>query len=379
MALTTGENVYTKLGLVPVINAGGNTTNWGGSTPSPLVRKAMHEAELGFVEMGDLLDKSGQFIADLLDVESAYVTSGCFSALVLSTAACIVGEDGDKRALLPDTSGMKNEILLQTRHHYGYERSYGVPGGKLIEVGDSEGTSRAQLEKAIGPNTAAVAYLVKAEPDDHVVSLEDTVDIAHSKEVPVIADAASQIYPLDYFRRNAQSADLVCFGGKYMNAPHSTGFVCGKEELVRAVQSLGFIPMHEGDGRPFGRGMKIDRQEIIGLVAAVEAWVTMDHEERLLSYGSKFSVIERKLQTVSAVRQTKVVPNNDYWSLGLQITLDIDALGKSARDVLDELDSGVPRIRMRAAGDDILTVNPHTLRDGEEVILAERLRSVLVG
>ncbi len=377
MALITDDNVYTKLGVAPVINAGGNTTNWGGSTPSPLVKRAMEEAEVGFVEMRELLDKSGRFIADLLDVESAYVTSGCFSALVLSTAACIVGDDADKRARLPDTSGMRNEVVLQTRQHYGYERSYSVPGGKLVEAGDDKGTTAAQLESAIGPNTAALAYLVKAEPDESVVSLEDAAQIAHSKGIPVIADAAAQIYPLDYFKRNAQSADLVCFGGKYMNAPHSTGFVCGKAELVRAVQSLGFIPMHEGDGRPFGRGMKIDRQEIIGLVTAVEAWVTMDHEERLLSYGSKFSAIEKELQGVPSVLRTKVVPNNSYWSLGLHITLDTDALGKVARDVLDELDSGVPRVRMGAAGDDTLTVNPHTLRDGEESILAERLRSVL--
>ena len=110
MALITDDNVYTRLGVMPVINAAGNTTNWGGSTPSRRVSRAMEEADVGFVEMRELLDKSGRFIADLLEVEAAYVTSGCFSALVLSTAACIVGDDADKRARLPDTSGMKIKI-----------------------------------------------------------------------------------------------------------------------------------------------------------------------------------------------------------------------------------------------------------------------------
>jgi L-seryl-tRNA(Ser) seleniumtransferase len=273
---------------------------------------------------------------------------------------------------LPDTTGMKNEVILQQTHRYGYDRAYTVPGSKLVIVGDHDGCTPEQIEGAIGPETAAVAYLVKADADTSSVSLEDTVDLAHSHDVPVIADAAAQIYPLDYFRRNAQSADLVCFGGKYMGAPHSTGFACGKEGLMDAVTAHGFI-----GPRPLGRGMKVDRQEIIGLVAAVEDWFTMDHEERLVEYGAKFTPIEDALRGVSSVKETKVFHSNTYWGVGLHVVLDTEFLGKGAQHVVSELDEGNPRIRAAAAEDDTILINVHNLGEGDEHIVAGRLKILL--
>ena len=322
--------------------------------------------------MEELLETSGARIADLLGAEAAYATAGCYAALVLSTAACITGNDPEKAAQLPDMTGLKSEIVLQQRQRYAYDRAYTVPGSKLVLVGDDEGSTADQLESAIGPDTAAVAFLIQADRDDSVVGLEDTVDIAHARGVPVIADAAAQIYPLDYFRRNAQSADLVCFGGKYMGAPHSIGFVCGKKGMIESVTAHGFI-----GPRPFGRGMKVDRQEIIGLVTALEAWLDTDHEERLVRYGVRFSAIERAVRGVSGVKGTKVVPTNSYYGLLLHVVLDTGELGKTASDVLDELLDGTPRIRLDAEGDDTLTVNVHTLNEGEEDVIADRLRDIL--
>ena len=365
-------NVYTRLGARPVINAGGNTTVWGGSTPSPVVMQAMLDASLSFVAMEELLETSGARIADLLGVEDAYVTAGCYAALVLSTAACITGNDPEKAGQLPDTTGMKSEVVLQQKQRYGYDRAYTIPGSKLVLVGDEEGSTSEQLEKAIGPDTAAVAFLIRADEDDSVVSLEDTVDIAHARGVPVIADGAAQIYPLDYFRRNAQSADLVCFGGKYMGAPQSTGFVCGSKDMIEAVTAHGFI-----GARPLGRGMKVDRQEIIGLVTAVEAWIDTDHEARLVGYGVRFSAIERAMEGVSGVKETKVVPTTSFYGLLLNVVLDTGMLGKTADVVMDELLDGTPRIRVAAEGDDTLTVNVHTLNEGEEQVIADRLREIL--
>ena len=372
MANTGEPNVYTRLGARPVINAGGNTTVWGGSTPSPVVMQAMLDAGSSFVAMEELLETSGARLADLLGVEDAYVTAGCYAALVLSTAACVTGNDPEKAAQLPDTTGMKSEVVLQQKQRYGYDRAYTVPGSKLVLVGDDEGATAEQLESALGPDTAAVAFLIRADEDDSVVSLEDTVDIAHARGVPVIADGAAQVYPLDYFRRNAQSADLVCFGGKYMGAPHSTGFVCGSKDMIEAVTAHGFI-----GPRPFGRGMKVDRQEIIGLVTAVEAWIDTDHEERLVGYGVRFSAIERAMEGVSGVKETKVVPTSSFYGLLLNVVLDTNVLGKTADVVNDELLEGPPRIRLAVEGDDTLTVNVHTLNEGEENVIAERLRELL--
>ena len=129
-------DIYTRLGARPVVNASGNTTIWGGSTPTPAVQRAMDEANGYWVEMKELLEKSGELIAEALDVEAAYPTSGCFSALVLSSAALMTGNDPEKMARIPDTSGLRNEFVFQEAQSYGYDRAYSVPGGKLLKVGD---------------------------------------------------------------------------------------------------------------------------------------------------------------------------------------------------------------------------------------------------
>lgn len=372
MSSNNWGNVYTRIGVRPLINAVGNQTVLGGSTPSPLVMQAMAEAGASYVRMEELLEKSGEYIAKLLGVEAAYITCGCYSAMVLSTAACMTGNDPDKRSQLPDTTGLKNEFLIQKRHRYGYDRAYTVPGSKLLEIGDDNGLTSEQLRGAIGPKTAAVIYLVQADPGKGVPSLGQTVEIAHAHKVLVIADAASQIYPIDYFLRNARSADLVCFGGKYFNAPHSTGFVVGRKDLIEAVVAHGFI-----GPRPIGRGMKLDRQEIIGLVTALEAWFAMDHEKRWLEYTAKYSVIEQKLAGNSKVREIKAVRNKSHYMGALHVALNKEALGKNAQQVAKELDEGTPCIKVGTSGEDTITINVYTLNEGEEQIIADRLKQIL--
>ena len=363
-------NVYKKLGARPVINAVGNQTVFGGSTLSPLVRNAMAEADMSFVEMAELLEKSGEYLASLLGVEAAYVTAGCYTALVLCSAAVMTGNDPDLRAQLPDTTGLKNEILLQKKQRYGYDRAYTVPGSKLLFVGDEDGATSEQLSRAIGPNTAAVAYLVQAD-QGNAIPLEEVVEIAHAHNVLVIADAAAQIYPLDYFRWNAQSADLVCFGGKYFNAPHSAGFACGRKDLIEAVTAHGFI-----GPRPIGRGMKLDRQEIIGLVTAIDAWFTIDHQKRSEEQDARYAAIAKELEGIKNV-STKVVRNKSHTLSSLHVVFDPEALGKNAQQVVGELDAGTPRIKVSAAGNDAITINAYPLNEGEEYIIAGTLRRLL--
>jgi len=364
------DNVYKKLGVRPMINAAGNQTIRGGSTPSPLVKKAMEEADTSFVEMEELLSKSGDHIASLLGVEAAYITAGCYAALVLSSAAVMTGNDPNKRDQLPDITGLKSEILLQRNQQYGYDRAFTVPGGRLKYIGDSNGTTSEQLSNAISPNTAAIAYLV--QPDQgSAIPLDEVVRIAHAHNIPVIADAAAQIYPIDYFRRNAQSSDLVCFGGKYFNAPHSTGFVCGRKDLIEAVTAHGFI-----GPRPIGRGMKVDRQEIVGLVFAIDAWLAMDHEKRYQEQNKRYATIAQSLADVKDV-STMVVPNKSHTLASLHVIFNPKSLGKNAQQVVKELDAGTPRIGVDAYGDNAITINAYTLNEGEEDIIAKMLRDLL--
>ena len=368
--------IYKKLGVRPVINAWGVATELGGWTPSPVVVQAMNEAGNHQVEMIDLLKRSGDFIADLLGVEAAYVTSGAAAAQALSIAACMAGTDPDKIAQLPDTTGMKNEVLLQKRNRYMFDRCFTLTGAKISEAGDDEGTTLEQLDEAITPQTAAVAYWIQPPVDDAIVALDDLVKLARSRGVTAIADACSQLYPLDYFRKNAQSADLVTFGGKYIGAPHSSGFVCGKKDLIDAIAAHSFVAYHYDGGHAVGRAMKIDRQEIVAVVAAMDDWFTMDHEERILVYESRFSKIESALGQLKGVRPERTETYH-YINQYMDVVLDTGFLGLTAEQVRAELDAGHPRIWVAAKSEEVIGISAHTMNDGEEDVLIERLVEIL--
>lgn len=372
----TNTDVYARLGVLRVINAWGVATELGGWTPTPSVQAAMNAANGSQVEMTELLAKSGDFIADWLGVEAAYVTSGAAAAQALSIAACMAGLDSDRILQLPDTTGLRNEVLIQKRNRYMFDRCFTLTGAKLEEVGDDEGTDEAQLEAAIGPRTAAVAFWIQPPVDDAIVPLARMVEIARANGVPAIADACSQIYPLDYMRENAQSADLVVFGAKYMGAPHSSGFVCGNRELIDAVAAQSFVAFHYDGSRAIGRAMKVDRQEIVGVATAVEDWFTMNHEDRILSYEQRFATIVEGVARIPGVKTERVeIPH--YVPYMLHVIIDPAIVGKSAEDVRAAMDSGNPRIWVGANGADTITVVVNTMNEGEDAVLAERLADVL--
>ena len=150
---TATDNIYTRFGVRPLINAVGNQTVRGGSTPSAAVKAAIDGADVNFVDMETFLKKSGDFIASFLDVEAAYVTAGCYAAMVLSSAAAMTYQHPETRDQLPDTTGLKDELVFQKYQRYGYDRAYSVPGSKLVLVGDDEGCAPEEFENAIGPNT----------------------------------------------------------------------------------------------------------------------------------------------------------------------------------------------------------------------------------
>ena len=203
------------------------------------------------------------------------------------------------------------------------------------------------------------------------------MEVAHRNGLPAIADAAAQLYPLDFFMRNAQAADLVCFGGKYVGAPHSTGFLCGRSDLVKSASDQGFIGFQTGGGQALGRGMKVDRQDVVALVAALRTWLTMNHEDRLMEYDSRLSVVQRTLRSIPGV-EARIARVSQYFGLSLKVSLDVEKIGKTAHRVARELDEGEPRIWvMTDDSSDTFTVNAHALNEGEDEIVAERLSEAL--
>ena len=193
-------------------------------------------------------------------------------------------------------------------------------------------------------------------------------------------DAATHVYPLDCFRGLAQSADLVCFSGKYFSAPPSVGIACGEKELMQAVADHGYIGIgfYNPDGRSFGRGFKIGRHDVIGLVAALEWWLTTDHEERHAKDEARLASMQQTLEGIAGIGQMGIIRNSTHIGSTLQVGIDPKAAGKNARQVVAELDAGEPRIRV-GGGEDSITIHAHPLNEGEEEIIIDRLKAVLIG
>ena len=377
MATTTETSIYEELGVTPVINARGHNTVLGGSTPSPGVKAAMERADRYYVEMAQLLERGGQIVAELLGAEAAGITPGAAAALALGTAACITGDDLDKMARLPDTTGLKNKVLIQAGHHYAYERATTIVGTKLVEVGDATGTTAEQLAAALGPDTATVLYPAHLEGRPGTLSLAQVIEIAHGQGVPVLVDAAGQVYPLarmtGYTR---QGADLVCFGAKYIGAPNSSGILCGRKDLVEPAIRQGFIGFETVTNRKaFGRPLKLDRQEIIAVIVALQEWMAMDHDRRLADLEARLRTIGRPLEGLPGVSLDYLQREGAAPRL-LRVQIDPAAARRDAEAVIAGLRAGNPAIAVGAAPDAI-TINAATLWEGDEAVVAERLRALL--
>ena len=372
--------IYRELGARPVINAIGSVTMLGGSTPFPEVREAMEQADDAYVPLMELEEKAGQAIAEMVDVPAAYITSGAGSALTLATAAFMAGDDDSKIEQLPDTSGMKNEILIQKRHRYWYDRCLQLAGARLLEFGSAEQTTRADLERAIGPNTAAVHYYaVEQAPDPKALSLEDTLDVARAKGVPVMVDSAGQIYPLENLGKYVRmGADFQCIAAKYMGAPQSTGLALGTEEMIRKLSLHSFVSYEGRRVRGIGRPQKIDRQEMVGAVAAVRRWVTLNHEERLADAERKTRTILDHLRGIPGVEVRFIDNIIGHMPYGLDLEVDEKVTGISVFDLVDRLKAGDPPIWTRVReGESWITIHAFGLNEGEDRTVGERVAALL--
>ena len=368
--------VYEELGLKQVICAANAVTVLGGSSFPPKILEAIDDANKIYVNMQDLLDKTGQAIADLLGAEAAHVTSGCAAAVALGAAGMMTGTDRDRIGRLPDTSGFKNEFLIQNRMRHHYERCVEASGAKLKHVGDDDGTTTDQIVDAIGPDTVGIAYAAHIEGTEGTLALSEVVDIAKDKGLYVLVDASYQLYPLERTTELVNSgADVVCFGAKYMGGPNSAGFLCGSKEMVYAAALNGFMAYEMEDVHSFGRGYKLDRQEIIATLLTLKDWRAMDHDARLRSQERRFQVVQEALGGLPHLR-TEQDFYARYPSMEMKVFLDEAALGKTAEQVEDELKAGDPSIWVWRE-ENAIKLGMDCLDEGEEHIVAWRLRELL--
>lgn len=368
-------SVYERLGVRRIVNAMGRMTLLGGSTLPKEVLEAMREANECFVDMEELQNRAGEAVAKLLGAEDACVTSGCFAALVLAAAACMTRGDIQLMEKVPHTEGMRNEVIIQRRLRTKYDRAMTVAGARLLEVGEEKGTQPRHVEEAISERTAAIHFLAPGGREG-TVPLEEVLRIAKRHGVPVIVDAAGQVLPIENLRRYvAMGADLVCYGAKYFDGPNSAGVLCGRRELVEAAKLQTFVCFESRGIRALGRGMKLDRQEVVGTVVALQRWMAMDHRARLQAQHER---IERLVAGLNGIPGVKAVAAGERMGIttGALVTFDPKVLGVRAQEVAEALKAGGPSVWVGLSGEAIL-INADTLVEGDEERILWRLREAL--
>ena len=265
-------NYYQRLGVKTYINAWGTVTRVGGSLMDPAVMEAMAEASRFYIDLEDFHRKAGRRIAGLIGVEDAFVSSGAAAGIAISTAACIAGTDVVKINQLPDTAGMRNEIIILKSHRSRYDQGIRLVGGVIKEVGYADLTLPEQLSAAITERTAMCFYLAESENIRGSLPLRNVSTIMKSRGIPVLVDAAAEIPPRENLTRFIdEGADLVVFsGGKDIRGPQSSGLVVGNAVLIEACRANS-CPNHS-----VGRGMKVDKETLAGILRAVELYMAKD-------------------------------------------------------------------------------------------------------
>ena len=366
--------IYEELGVRKIINGNATLTRLGGSLMPKVVLDAMMEAAQAFVDIVELQKRVGEEIAKLTNNEAAYVSCGAAAALVLSTAACITGLDPEKRGKLPHLDEtMKSEVIVHKYGRVGYDFAIRQVGVKLVEIGRPDGATAEELEAAINEKTAAIFFFPNVHREAIQLPLKEQVRVAKKHNVPVVVDAAAQLPPKSNLWRftTEMGADLALFsGGKGLRGPQSSGLILGRKDLIEACA-------FNGPPSPFiGRGMKVGKEEMVGLLAAVKRYLEFDQEELIYERMVQFFIDE--FSNISHVTVRRNFPSEAGQPMPrAEIILDEQGLGIKRDEILQQLREGKPSIDIAAAGSNGVLVNPQTLEEGEERIIAERLREII--
>ena len=369
----TGSAILDDLGVHRIINGMGWITVVGGSIMPPPVVRAMAEAVNFYVDIHELNVTAGKVIARYTGAEAGLVVAGAGAGLLLQAAACIAGPDPELITRLPDTEGLKNEILMYEGHETGYARCYRGAGARMNFWSEGKEDPEKKLESLIGPQTAAVGYLFH-QWNRCPVSLARVVEIAHAAAVPVIVDAAVMLPPVDSLTRYIDDgADLVTFsGGKGLRGPQSTGILCGRADLIEAAR-LSMSPNH-GIGRP----AKVCKEEIVGFIAALQHFVDADHEGEWATWKGMSESIVDSLADIPGLDIRMEDHDPDRQGPNAVIYFKEDWDGRDSREILASLAARTPSIRLGYGkrGNELF-VAPVTLQPGDEDEISVALREEL--
>ena len=371
--LRYGSGIYESLGVRPVINCMGTFTIIGGSLMLPEVKRAMEDASRHYVHLDELMDAVGKRLAELTGAEWGIVTAGCAAALTHATAASIAGCDPEKLQRLPYLAGLKSEVIMPRYSRNVYDHAVRMLGVRIVEVNTIE-----ECEQAFNEKTAMVMILAGGG-DNGPLGVAPVSKIARRKGVPLLVDAAAEhlVIPNPHL---ARGADMVGYsGGKCIRGPQCAGLLLGRKNLLKAAW------IHSAPHHAFGRSMKVGKEEIVGMLAAVEHWVKRDHEAEWKRWESWLEVIASRVRKIDGVATEVLQPGGlSNRSPRLRIKWDADRLGITGAELEKLARDGDPRIILggstgnrRARGESSVTIMPYMMNPEDAEVVAGRLHALL--
>jgi uncharacterized pyridoxal phosphate-dependent enzyme len=368
--------VYERLGMRRVINADATLTRLGGSLMPPHVLDAMREAATSFVDMYELQQVVGKRLADLTRNEAAYVSSGAAAGLVLATLAAMTGGDLPTIARLIETGeAPKNEVIIHRGHRMPYDPAIRLAGARIVEIGNRLQAFPWELEAAITPRTAMIFYAAGVHFASGALPMAETVEVAHAHNIPVVVDAAAQLPPTENLWRFTRElgADLAVFsGGKDFHGPQASGLLVGTEAMIAAIAVNG--SPHQRLARP----MKVGKEEMIGLLAAVERYVDEDWQDRARRYEATVERWVEHFGSLPGMSAARVFPNEAGQPTPRCRVAFAAETGLSGAEVVRLLWEGDPRIAVAVDGPDAISMTPELLAEGDESILLDRIAMLML-
>ncbi|NJB70358.1 L-seryl-tRNA(Ser) seleniumtransferase [Saonia flava] len=362
-----GRNFFKELGIRTFINAAGTYTSMTGSLMHKEVTEAISFGATEFVDLDDLHDKVGERIAELLECEYATVSSGAFGAITLGLAGVISGMDTKKVEQLPDTTGLKNEVILQEGHNIAYTHALKNVGAKIVTV-----KTRKELENAINKKTAMMWFL-NANTDNAEIKHEEFIAIGKKHNIPTFIDCAADVPPKEnLFKFTKMGFDLVAFsGGKGLRGPQSSGLLLGKKELIKAAR-LHTPPR----GSNIGRGMKVNKEEVLGLLVALELYLKKNHDAEWKLWENQIKLISDSALSVEGVETVIHVPKYANHVPSLIIKWNQDMVKITPEEVRKKLAEGHPSISTVGNKNEV-GITTWMMAPGQERIVAKRVNEIL--
>ena len=360
--------IYDELGIKRVINACATLTKLGGSIMPPEVVEAMQDASRSFIDLEELQVKVGERLAELTHNEAAYVSSGAAAGIVLAIAACVTGQDRTAMDRLPDTSGLKSEVIVFKSHRNGYDHAVRMVGVKMVEIGPDPN----ELMAAISDKTAAFIWFQGGMTGRADFPIEKVIEICTARNVPVLVDGAAQLPPVEnlwaFTQKGATCA--IFSGGKELHGPQSSGLVVGRKWLIEAMRPNG------NPNANIGRPMKVGKEEMVGLLAAVKRYVGLDHVARRERDERVVAEWCATLNGLPGVCARRSFPNEaGQPSPRCEVLLESARLTRDA--LVQALSDGTPSIVVAKADPSGIFLNPMTLTDEEAHIVGAQVKKLL--